>query len=598
MKTLLITLLSIVWWSTTVEAASGILSTKHNLSSWGPGEVKALTEDRVCIFCHTPHNATPLTPLWNRAILEGTNYQLYDSSTLKVTLSQPTGASRLCLSCHDGTVGIGAVMSVTGGIAMTKELTARSTMLGTDLRDDHPFSFSYNDALPNNPELIPTPPSDLLIYSGGAIHCSTCHDPHDNTFGQFLAVDSKNSGLCVRCHDITGWNTSTHATSPANWNGGSQALNPWPWNDKVEPANQRHTVAENGCENCHVSHNAGGKQRLMKFQAEEDNCITKCHNGQIGSTDIAAEFQKSSRHHLELASIGDISGNAHDPTEDITTLSGHVECQDCHDPHRVSSAPPQMPEMVNGRLQGVSGIDSSGATVAIAQYEYEICFKCHSSSDSASPVVNRVLNTMDKRKVFDPTNQTLTPSFHPIIARGRNNSVPSLPSQDEPSYNVNSTILCTSCHDSDRSNKIGGTGPSGPHGSIYSPILRQRYEMNIGASESFSTYSLCYRCHNRDNILSDASFQKNTTSTLGGHSRHLLSGGGTPCSVCHDPHGVYDTQQTTGSHTNLINFDTTVVLPVSGQTFPLFTDTGAFSGTCTLVCHGVTHDGSATYSYP
>ena len=598
MKTLLLTVSVVLLWTTNLLATAGILSSKHNLSSWGPGEVKALTEDQVCIFCHTPHNATPLTPLWNRSILEGTNYELYESSTLKVTLSQPTGASRLCLSCHDGTVGLGAVMSVGGGIAMTKELTARSTMLGTDLRNDHPFSFSYNDALPYDPELHSTLPDDLLIYAGGTIHCTTCHDPHDNSNGQFLAVSNKNSGLCVRCHNVNGWAASTHATSKVTWNGSNPAQNPWPWNDKVEAANQRHTVAENGCENCHVSHNAGGLQRLMKFQKEEDNCLLKCHNGQLGTKNIAAEFQKESRHHPELAAIGDSSGHAHDPTEDISSISGHVECQDCHDPHGVSSAAALLPTMVNGRLKGVSGIDKAGSAVVLAQYEYEVCFKCHGNSNNAIPVVTRVLNTMNKRLVLDPTNPGLTPSFHPIIDRGRNSTMPSLPSQDEPSLNANSIIYCTSCHDSDRSSKVGGTGPNGPHGSLYSPILRQRYEMSVGVSENFAVYSLCYRCHNRDNILADASFKKNSASSLGGHSRHLLAGGGTPCSVCHDPHGIYDDKHLSGDHTNLINFDTTVVGPVSGQTYPRFTDTGAFAGTCTLVCHGVTHNGSATYSYP
>lgn len=597
MKKFLLTVLYLLLLVGNVFASPGILSSKHNLSSWGPGEFKALVEDRVCIFCHTPHNATPLTPLWNRKILEGTTYDLYESSTLKVTLSQPTGPSRLCLGCHDGTVGLGAVMSVTGGIAMTKELTARTTMLGTDLRNDHPFSFSYNDALPYDQELHPNLPEDLLIYPGGNIHCTTCHDPHDNTNGQFLAVSNKNSALCTRCHNVNGWAASTHATSTASWNGATPALNPWPWNNKVEEQNQRHTVAENGCENCHVNHNAGGLQRLLNFQKEEDNCLLRCHNGQVGVKNIAAEFQKSSRHHPEVAMIGDSSGHAHDPMEDVALLSGHVECQDCHDPHGVSAAPPLMPNMVNGRLQGVSGIDQSGSTVVVAQFEYEICFKCHGNSDTANPVVTRVINSINKRLDLNPTSQTLNPSFHPLVGPGRNSNVPSLPSQDEPALNVNSIITCTSCHDGDQSTKVGGPGPNGPHGSQYRPILRQRYDMSVGATESFSTYSLCYRCHNRDNILSDASFKKKG-GLGGGHSRHLLSGGGTPCSICHDPHGIYDDQHLSGDHTNLINFDATVVLPVSGQTYPLFTDTGVFSGNCTLVCHGVIHNGSATHSYP
>ena len=51
----------------------------------------------------------------------------------------------------------------------------------------------------------------------------------------------------------------------------------------------------------------------------------------------------------------------------------------------------------------------------------------------------------------------------------------------------------------------------------------------------------------------------------------------------------------TGSHTHLINFDTRVVLPKAGAANPVFTDTGTFSGSCDLVCHGVVHDGA---SYP
>jgi len=49
-------------------AQTGIVATKHNLSASGPGELKALTETRICVFCHTPHNAQPATPLWNKKI--------------------------------------------------------------------------------------------------------------------------------------------------------------------------------------------------------------------------------------------------------------------------------------------------------------------------------------------------------------------------------------------------------------------------------------------------------------------------------------------------------------------------------------------------
>jgi hypothetical protein len=45
----------------------------------------------------------------------------------------------------------------------------------------------------------------------------------------------------------------------------------------------------------------------------------------------------------------------------------------------------------------------------------------------------------------------------------------------------------------------------------------------------------------------------------------------------------------------LINFDVRIVSPRPGAPFPVFRDTGTSSGSCTLVCHGFTHDAT---SYP
>ena len=64
------------------QTGSDIVNTKHNLSVSGAGPVKALTETRICIFCHTPHNAAPLSPLWNKE-LEPQNYTVYASPSLK-----------------------------------------------------------------------------------------------------------------------------------------------------------------------------------------------------------------------------------------------------------------------------------------------------------------------------------------------------------------------------------------------------------------------------------------------------------------------------------------------------------------------------------
>jgi hypothetical protein len=326
----------------------------------------------------------------------------------------------------------------------------------------------------------------------------------------------------------------------------------------------------------------------MNYFEEEKNCYP-CHNGNVARTNIAAQFEKISRHHVETAT------GIHDPKESPASITGHVECADCHNAHVVNGTPAAPPN-VSGRLQQVNGIMSDGVTpVSPAQYEYEICFKCHAGSASQIPFIPRVISETNKSVEFNTGN----PSYHPVVGAGKNSNVPSIiiPSPDTdrpPDLRIESRIYCTDCH-SDESAANGGSGSRGPHGSQYAPILKRQYETFMPTQESYQSYNLCYRCHNQTSIVvNDDSFKKNALSGKGGHSGHVVTVGA-PCSVCHDPHGVGDDVGLTGSHSHLINFDTRYVSPVPGNTFPLFTDTGTFSGSCTLVCHGQSHNNA---SYP
>ena len=47
-----------------------------------------------------------------------TAYIPYSSSSLQAKPGQPTGTSKLCLSCHDGTIALGSVVSRNQPIAM------------------------------------------------------------------------------------------------------------------------------------------------------------------------------------------------------------------------------------------------------------------------------------------------------------------------------------------------------------------------------------------------------------------------------------------------------------------------------------------------
>lgn len=535
-----------------------VVNTKHNLSVSGPGTIKATSEAQVCIFCHTPHNSSPSGPLWNRRA-SGTTYTPYTSSSLVGAPGQPTGASMLCLSCHDGTIALGEVLSRATAIGMSGGVTAMpagKTRLGTDLSDDHPVSFVYSSTLASQRgELVP--PSGLTgkvkLDASGQMQCSSCHDPHDDTNGKFLVLPNRASALCQTCHVKNYWGQTAHRTSTATWNGAG--VNPWPttaWTN----------VADNACENCHQPHSAGGARRLLHHAAEETNCFA-CHNGNVAAKSIQSEFNKVSSHPVTNTT------GTHEPKEPAVVASRHVECVDCHNPHAANAAAGNPA----GPLTGVRGISIAGTEVNPAAYEYQICFRCHGDSTGKPPARTvRQLAQTNTRLEFD----TVNPSYHPVAGPGKNPNVPSLIAP----LSTASTIGCTDCHNSNSGPKGGGTGPNGPHGSAYTPILVRQYVTTDNTSESASNYALCYGCHSRTSILNNESFER--------HDRHITRERA-PCNNCHDPHGISATQGNSVNNSKLINFNTSVVSPnSSGQL--RYESTGVFSGRCYLRCHGENHD--------
>jgi len=175
-------------------AMAGITGTAHDLSGAGYGT------NQICIFCHTPHNSQTQEPLWNHAMTAAT-FQLYSSSTLNATMAQPGGLSKLCLSCHDGTVAIDSYGARTGSVLMTG-----SELIGTDLRNDPPVGFTYDAALATADGGLVTPASASLVVAGiplytAKMECSSCHNVHDNAISKFLRSTNNASALCLKCHN-------------------------------------------------------------------------------------------------------------------------------------------------------------------------------------------------------------------------------------------------------------------------------------------------------------------------------------------------------------------------------------------------------------
>ena len=194
-----------------------IKNSHHDFSgaSWSEGE--------ICKPCHIPHNANTEvndSPLWNHELSTAT-YNVYTSSTLDAFPGQPSGKSKLCLSCHDGTVAIENHSGNTGGTRY-----AGFGNVGTSLTDDHPISFVYDSDLATRDGGLYDPSITMsglggtiaedLLDKGKNLECSTCHDVHvaRNTQGcsgchfvhgqttrtLSLRIDNQGSALCLTCH--------------------------------------------------------------------------------------------------------------------------------------------------------------------------------------------------------------------------------------------------------------------------------------------------------------------------------------------------------------------------------------------------------------
>jgi len=534
------------------KGSKGIINSRHNLSASGPGKVKASVDEPVCNFCHTPHMAGQNAPMWNKTRM--LIYTTYKSSTVKAAIGQPTGASRLCLSCHDGSIALNMGKNKKLSRAFTtgtQRMPLGKTNLGIDLSDDHPISFVYDNALASrNGQLkYPSVLTDTVkLDSSGQLQCTSCHNPHNDQYGKFLVADNMYSNLCTTCHRINDWALTSHSSSNATWNNS----NPDPW-----PHTEYKNVAANGCENCHNPHNAGGRERLLNNEIEEQNCLS-CHNGNVASKDIKKEFSKPYRHPIEATT------KEHKPDEDPLWSSRHVECQDCHNPHAANGAQAKAP-LASGRLASLHGVSSSGSPLYPLTYGYELCYRCHSDNPgSKAPIVTRYIFEKNLRLKFSTSND----SYHPIEAIGKNRDVPSLIAP----LNASSMIYCTDCHSSDSAGSALMSS-SGPHGSIWEPILCRQLVTSDLTAESSSAYSLCYKCHNRNSILSNQSFSE--------HRNHIVNEK-TPCTACHDPHGVKN-------KAHLINFDRLIVFENEESSIQYETH-GRHSGSCSLKCHNKNHD--------
>ena len=323
------------------QRVSDVRNTRHNLSTSGSFGTHASAggTSEICVFCHTPHAATqsdqggtPLrAPLWNRRVPAGTTYTPYASSSMDAASiaagfdNQPGGSSKLCLSCHDGTLAIGNVNVLNGQQSVSIPMTGTGAggvmpagegtttgftrFLGTDLRNDHPISVTFNAALaardgelravdaqqrwpagtgtvlavrsPGVKPLVQLEPTGTGgAGNNGQVQCASCHDPHirelDASKGnqKFLrtqrfqeaapaaAHNAATDIICLSCHDKNGsfgiWANSAHArpdVADETYRDAAATLREFPPGLPVWKA---------ACLNCHDTHTVQGARRLTR----------------------------------------------------------------------------------------------------------------------------------------------------------------------------------------------------------------------------------------------------------------------------------------------------------------------------------------------
>jgi len=406
-----------------------IRNTKHNFSTSSAADVRAtgtlgktaagvpvaVGGDEVCVFCHAPHAAATQdaagsalgAPLWNRRV-KATTYTGYTSTSLDAGASsadvytgQPGASSKLCLSCHDGTLAIGNVgvtagqydsVSGAGADDIGVQIPFRGTLgadasgfggtipegtygsdtgftrrLGTNLSNDHPISVSFTQTLATADGELRAPSADGL---------------------------QSISGLSLTA-PANGYSRQSFNASVARRSGGARPMLP------LVPALDGGSGAATGngqvaCATCHDPHlsdqadTAGGKfLRANRFQKTAPN-----------KTDTLAEFDAS----RDIICLGchskafDVWANSAHANNDVAQPQykaaaavvrefpagirvWQASCLNCHDPHTNPYARRLLRE---GSDQGYSSFTVAGATAVVkkgvplkgAALE-ETCFMCH-----------------------------------------------------------------------------------------------------------------------------------------------------------------------------------------------------------------------------
>ncbi|MEI6748082.1 MAG: cytochrome c3 family protein [Bacteroidales bacterium] len=572
----------------------------------------------VCEVCHT------LTDHYTNTSLGTTDARHMVNPVTKCVTCHPHNkgfaAQTDCFACHNA---ITDKPSVPGTRRQIVDNLGNGTGTGGDFKRT---SHHVTGAIPNVNDCIKC--HYMGDHKSGTVKLL---DP-DQGFSNIYTYDPLNKSsvesFCLKCHDANGSNGDV---TPFSDNVTVPLINQAMWTASSHKT--AGTVNANTCLACHDNGHGSNKSTLIgpfaytgpgtgtDLMNEEEGFCLGCHGlGGVATVQV----------HLSFANANTATAfRKHDPTasyrkhvneENTGAAFGgtnrHVECVDCHNPHGVKAYVATTAPTIYSELIGASGVTptyaGAGAPTGFTfnentTYEYEVCYKCHSSfttlptylpagwsgtadeADGLKKLTTGGINTQiadsrDMAREYNPANA----SYHPIMAAGTNLNINAATFQT--GWTFTSRMYCTSCHDNTQK-ATAGYG-RGPHGSQNLHILDAGTGGNSGNKTTHNgantaVTDFCSKCHKAASYISG-----NTSSRFGYHLYHVANKTQEGCYLCHDTHG---------SETfHLINFSRNqaggCITAVTTNTQAAFAHAmGTAANTCNTTCHGTSHGSGKSY---
>lgn len=443
--------------------------------------------------------------------------------------------------------------------------------------------------------------------------CSSCHGPHtvarrtfanssstlpsdisnpENTKNNwYKAAGQDMSGFCNKCHDTASGQTLVQTINANTIVPYSVSLpstvftsNAGGWNKKTyydasSASKSGHYTNTNAgmCDKCHDPHGSNNYRMLLKPRdtSTTDGICLQCHNGSVaGAPNVKSKFTNAGSGNnftYRHPTLYDTVYHSDTETFPWSTANRHASCYDCHDPHAVNSSTATAPN-ITGDLLNVTGANTPTApaswpaawsstgftyTLGAARYQYDVCFKCHTSYNGnfpAAPGGNYTISNQsgsmpetNLAQEFNPNN----PSYHKVISGAADKTWANLSTNTfvTGTFTRTSTLYCTNCHGVENTSV---TAAGHVHGSTNKYMLKYPWSPLYGGGYNNGTLQtmvwgqvapadfLCFQCHNKTH------YGGSTTNSPGGSTNNgtgFSSGSNNyhgskkhglyPCTACH-----------------------------------------------------------------